>query len=378
MAADAACDVLVDGTGWISDDSDFYGSDELRDTLLARRSGGGGLIRRLEAARTPSPVKRPTMGPTETRNSGATPTNFKPPENMLGLLKFRPEVASMTSTSLRAPQTSNSKSVPSRHLSGRVVEDVEDYNHFEGHSGAWQHRETIDDFLKRLPVGDPDTQTFDGWVWVASAKIRRSHLKREGKTDTNAFVEGGFELLAVYDSKKAQLESDNPNKPPGTITRYLRPCREQLEDDLHALAVKTGTTSGKWMIFPKTDDLPRTWRLVAEATAEGRLGHTSKCTTYDPNDTKDERVICVYTYDFTDTADVRRVLNGLAELGLIVGPIYYKCDAYTYLGIKSKNPYKLRASMYSSQELLGGNARAKQEGPMGRATPASNGDAWEF
>ncbi|KAF2773659.1 DUF1917-domain-containing protein [Teratosphaeria nubilosa] len=234
--------------------------------------------------------------------------------------------------------------------------------------------------MARLPVDDPDTQTVDGWVWVASAKIRRSPLKQEGKTDTNAFREGGFELLAVYDSKKARFENDNPNKPPGTITRYLRPYREQLEDGLHALAVKTGTTCGKWMIFPKIDKLPRTWRLVAKATAQGRLGHTSKCATYDPNDTKDERVICVYTYDFTDTTDVRKVLDGLAELGLVDGHfgIYYKCDAYTYLGIKSNNPYKLRASMYSSKELLGGNARAKQEGPIVRATPANNGDAWEF
>jgi hypothetical protein len=35
-------------------------------------------------------------------------------------------------------------------------------------------------------------------------------------------------------------------------------------------------------------------------------------------------------------------------------PIYYKCDAFTYLDITSKNEYGLKASMFSSRDVLSG------------------------
>ena len=121
------------------------------------------------------------------------------------------------------------------------------------------------------------------------------------------------------------------------------------------------------MLFPAPEDYPRCWRLVVEATSEGKLGLTSKAATFDP--VNPIGLICVYTYDFTDTDDVRRVLEGLVNLGLCradAKPIYYKCDAYTYLDIKSDNTYKLRASLFSSKEILEGEAKAGQEGPVAR------------
>ena len=133
--------------------------------------------------------------------------------------------------------------------------------------------------------------------------------------------------------------------------------------------MKSGTTCGKWMLFPKSADLPRTWRLVAEATSEGKLGITSKVGTYDPYDTKDVTLICVYTYDFTDLDDVRRVLDELVDLGLCAKggkSIFYKSDAYTYLGIASENSYKLRASLFSSVEIFGDEAKVLKDGPIAR------------
>jgi len=64
-------------------------------------------------------------------------------------------------------------------------------------------------------------------------------------------------------------------------------------------------------------------------------------------------VICVYTKDFSDLTDVKRVLSNLNELNIVnkAMRINYKCDAYTHLGIMSDNPYKLRASLYSSDEV---------------------------
>lgn len=80
-------------------------------------------------------------------------------------------------------------------------------------------------------------------------------------------------------------------------------------------------------------------------------------------------MLTVGKYDFTDLDDVRRVLDELLELSLCKRdgrPIYYKCDAYTYLGISSENPYKLRASLLSSKEVFGNEAKVLQNGPVAR------------
>lgn len=174
-------------------------------------------------------------------------------------------------------------------------------------------------------------------------------------------------LLEAFKLQKTKIEDEHPQAAPRTITRKLGPYRKQLEDDLLKLCVKTNTTCGKWMLFPSSEDYPRFWRLVAEATAEGKLGVTSKAATYATNDPLN--LICVYTYDFTDDADVRRVLGELVDLGVCTKggkPIYYKCDAYTYLHIKSDNEYKIKASLYSSKEVLGKEMKSIPDGPIAR------------
>lgn len=123
------------------------------------------------------------------------------------------------------------------------------------------------------------------------------------------------------------------------------------------------------MLFPGPEDLPRYWRVVAEATAQGTLGPTSKVATPDPYDGKIETLVCVYTYDFTDASDVGRVLAELLDLQLFRRDgkqIFYKCDAYTYLNIVSDNRWKLRASLYSSNELLKNETKSSKEGPVAR------------
>lgn len=45
------------------------------------------------------------------------------------------------------------------------------------------------------------------------------------------------------------------------------------------------------------------------------------------------------------------------ELGLVAvdwRPVYYVCDSYTYFGIMGRKSYGLRASMFSSGDVLGG------------------------
>lgn len=67
-----------------------------------------------------------------------------------------------------------------------------------------------------------------------------------------------------------------------------------------------------------------------------------------------DHVICVYTYDFRDKADVGRVLKGLREIG-IEGKLYYKTDQATISGIYARGgPFtkkKQRASLCSSDDF---------------------------
>jgi hypothetical protein len=88
--------------------------------------------------------------------------------------------------------------------------------------------------------------------------------------------------------------------------------------------------------------------------AEDRLGIGAKVAA--DGDLGAVRVICVYTKDFSDKQDIRRVILELDRLNLLPKDkkksIYYKCDAYSYLDIMSSNPYGLSASLYASKDFL--------------------------
>lgn len=226
-------------------------------------------------------------------------------------------------------------------------------------SDSWeQQHETVLEFLRRLPVEDPETANVGPWLWVRCPK----ELQEWGPShDLEAFFETAGPLLEGLLEQRRIIEQQNPGKAVGTITRKMGPYRDQLEIDLLNTATKHSLTSGKWMLFPMSDDLPLVWRLVAEATAAGKLGPCSKVGTWEPDHVTKPTVICIYTKDFSDLADVKRVLSNLNDLNIVnkAMRINYKCDAYTHLGIMSDNPYKLRASLYSSDDVRDGKVKYK-------------------
>lgn len=64
------------------------------------------------------------------------------------------------------------------------------------------------------------------------------------------------------------------------------------------------------------------------------LGSSAKVAAARPNPNptnSDTKVICVYTYDWTDKEDVQRVRQELRQLG-ITSKIPYKADVDTYAG----------------------------------------------
>lgn len=89
---------------------------------------------------------------------------------------------------------------------------------------------------------------------------------------------------------------------------------------------------GKWLVFAPKERIDGVWLEIKRATEEGELGGSSKVATAKPSPlskNKDEVVICVYTYDWTDVADVRRIRQGLRNLG-ITQRIAYKTDEDTH------------------------------------------------
>lgn len=105
--------------------------------------------------------------------------------------------------------------------------------------------------------------------------------------------------------------------------------------------------SGKWLIFSSVKQVDQTWATIKEATEAGKLGDSAKVATMYPNPLNKDpsrRVICVYTYDWTDEADVRRVRQQLRELGF-TWKLAYKADRDTLEG-KYRHRGDARISKY--------------------------------
>ncbi len=97
---------------------------------------------------------------------------------------------------------------------------------------------------------------------------------------------------------------------------------------------KASLRSGKWLVFVPVEQVDKVWSAIKRATEEGRLGDSSKAATARPSPNAQDpnlKVICVYTYDWTDVEDVRRVRQELRELG-ITRKIAYKTDQDTLSG----------------------------------------------
>lgn len=91
-----------------------------------------------------------------------------------------------------------------------------------------------------------------------------------------------------------------------------------------------GLKGGKWLLFANVNDIDELWAKIKKATEEGKLGAEAKVSTPKPKPAdighkKGEHVICVYTYDYTDEKDVKRIREELRKLG-ITNKIPYKSD----------------------------------------------------
>jgi uncharacterized membrane protein len=330
-----------------------------------------------------TPSKQPKL-----QDVKPTPTAEKEPVNPLEFLKSRLQIASTNKKRAVAaptplPQLLQSPAAPklaeeSQSTRSSKAKVSGKSTAIRAGSSSWeQQHETVLEFLRRLPVASPATADVGPWLWVQCPRELRSFKRNE---DLEAFVEVAMPLLDGLSKQRTIIEQQNPDKAVGTITRKMGPYRDQLQVDILNAATKHDLTSGKWMLFPKFDDLPLVWRQVAEATADGQLGPTSKVGTWEDEITAMTKgtLICVFTRDFSDLADVKRVLGSLHDLGIANKgvTIYYKCDAYTHLSIMSGNSYKLQPSLWSSEEVR--NDKVKYKDGLICRVKAKSGAIEEF
>ena len=87
-------------------------------------------------------------------------------------------------------------------------------------------------------------------------------------------------------------------------------------------------------MFVRNENVDEVWEKIKKATEEGKLGDSAKVATAKPNPNatnSDTKVICVYTYDWADERDVKRIREEIRNLG-ITNKIPYKADEATLSG----------------------------------------------
>ncbi|KAM5352106.1 hypothetical protein ACJ41O_004829 [Fusarium nematophilum] len=260
---------------------------------------------------------------------------------------------------------------PGRALpSSSMISDASHlHNPYAGVHYAWQLTETVDEFLARLPPQTTDITEDTPWIFICNPYIPRveksmaqnqlskgneDEAPEEEGSRTALVVEGGMERLELF--KKFIEGTKKSGNVLSTQERAINKERKKASEDILMLAHAAKVRAGKWMLFCPPAEVNDVWAIVAKATANNELGIAAKVAPRPVNDDfRKDRLICVYTTDFADRADVGRVLQKLRELRLVEArgrPIYYKPDAYTYIGISSGNTWGLKASMYSSTELF--------------------------
>ncbi|MEM2469116.1 MAG: DUF1917 domain-containing protein [Candidatus Jordarchaeales archaeon] len=203
---------------------------------------------------------------------------------------------------------------------GEEEEEEEEEEEGRGGGGGW-----------RVPEGARRAPEFDGVVEVL--RIAEGDYKVV-MSDEDDYV--------VYNYRgEAYVKSLSDAKPSEVTEVYwLYACRKKGK---YPEATKR---SGKWLIFVPPEKVDELWERVRRAVEEGRLGDVAKVSTAKPRPsaTDRSRVICVYTYDWTDRDDVMRIREELRKLG-VTWKIPYKADQDTREGRYAKAGFK-RISKY--------------------------------
>ena len=110
--------------------------------------------------------------------------------------------------------------------------------------------------------------------------------------------------------------------------------------------------AGKWLIYVNNNDIDIVWQKIKKATKDGLLGIKSKAATSKLNinfTSENEKIVCVYTYNWLDKEDVFRIENEIRKLNIKYA-LCYKTDEDTKKGLY-KNKGNIRISKYYSPAI---------------------------
>jgi hypothetical protein len=177
----------------------------------------------------------------------------------------------------------------------------------QGSPDAWQLGESAADFVRRLPPRTTSLFTC-AWIWVHNPY--RDLCDNSASPLVDEFRSRGKALLSHSLQVRQQIQAQGFHGPKVALTQSLNQESKLLQQRITDLAVECGILSGKvslrslvycvhrvndgkWMLFPKLEEVTQIWKRVVEGVIENRLGPTAKVA---PDEGKpDDRLICIYT-----------------------------------------------------------------------------------
>eukprot|EP00854_Cymbomonas_tetramitiformis_P024627 gene24627-29956_t len=166
--------------------------------------------------------------------------------------------------------------------------------------------ESLDDFLRNVR---PSQVYVSEAHWITVRNIARSSPEFEPASESG-FNEEDYSnhLAAITDL----IESQERVRGNATVSANVK--KQCIEKILETAKAKR-YTNGKWMLFPRRQDVDSVWDKIARATVAGELGCQSKVATSNPLDLNSNPLICMYTSDFTNLELVKRLLRNIRGLG---------------------------------------------------------------
>jgi len=123
-------------------------------------------------------------------------------------------------------------------------------------------------------------------------------------------------------------------------------------DDVYELAGKHNAMAGKWIVPVPGAAMDVVWTKVLTLLAEGRLGYMASVDTdFAPAD-KGSRCVQVFTHDYTDIVEIRRVLAELRQIDeLDVSACQYRLEAYAALDVDAGNQWGIKVAHCVASDL---------------------------
>ncbi|RYP84096.1 hypothetical protein DL769_001241 [Monosporascus sp. CRB-8-3] len=309
-------------------DLDFYGDEQPVNGLNAQVSSFD--VANCWKETGSLPATPPNSTPTKARQASPSPA-----QQQVGGLDPPSPAAPLPALRIKNEEPSIPDSNPNH------VEQPALHNPYAGVLYAWQLSESVDSFLARLPPSITPQTKSRRWIFICNPYVKQTFAPKEPAPsnkvrgcedeapqpaegmDLPTFLQGGMERLHILSNFIEGAE--DANLPPSRKSLEIRNERTRAGRDILHL----------WMLFPTAEKVDQVWCLVAMATAKGELGIAAKVEPRPiptvPGPVKKGRLICIYTYDFRDKGDIKRVLSKMRDLGLVAAPgdgkrCWYKTD----------------------------------------------------